>query len=66
MPVSNHMLIYLKNPQFSNMKLVPDALTFKLLVNSMRNQLTLKCTTLTPIVFNASPDVTTPTGNPYG
>ena len=32
------------------------------------NQLTLQCTTPTPLVLNASPDVTThnPTGNPYG
>ena len=28
--------------------------------NKVLNQLTLKCTTPTPIVFNASPDVTTP------
>ena len=28
--------------------------------NKSNNQLTLKCTTLTPIVLNASPEVTTP------
>ena len=30
------------------------------LSNTNNNQLTLKCTTPTPIVLNASPDVTTP------
>ena len=29
-------------------------------MNTINNQLTLKCTTPTPIVLNASPDVTTP------
>ena len=37
------------------------------LCDKYHNQLTLKCTTLTPLVLNASPDVHhNPTGNPYG